>query len=421
MLARIRMFSLVAMGFMVTGTLVAAGPAMAAAHAGMATAELGFAGSAFGTEVSVASTVKSGRSALSTLGCTSQTGVAHTNSVVSVGLPGVLTSGTVTTSAASEQTATGPASSSSASTEGASLLGGLISATAIQSVSTTARNQSTGKLGISAAGTQFLNLSVAGIPIGGTPAPNTKLTLPGVGYVVLNQQTGHVGSHKAGLTVIGLHVAVTLSTPLAPVGTQIIVSDATSSLGGPVTGLLDGLAYGAGANVANTIIAGREFPKSLGCLGTGGVTRSNTGVSIGIPGILASGTVADTVEGVSSAKAASAEVTSAVQGLNLLSGLVTATVIKADVTASGNPPALGNHSTFLGLSVSGFPGITDHVSPNTKLSLAGIGTLWLNRQIKTANKITAIMVQLDVSVPQNPLGLQAGTVVNVAYATVGIK
>lgn len=259
------------------------------------------------------------------------------------------------------------------------------------------------------------------MPITATPAPNTKITLPGVGYVELNQQTGHVHAHKAGLTVIGLHLVVTLSTPLAPVGTQIIVSDAASSLGGPVSGLLSGLAYGASANVAGTIIAGREFPEPLACLGTGGVTKTNTGASVGIPGVLASGTVADTVEGTDTATAVSGRTTSTVEGLNLLSGLVTATVIKAGVTASGNPPTLANHSKFLGLSVAGFPGITDHVAPNTRLSLAGLGTLWLNRQTKTAHKITVIMVQLDVTVPSNPAGLPVGTVVNIAYASVGIK
>ena len=421
MLTRIRAFSLVAAGVMVAGTLGAAGPALAASRSRPATSELGYAGDAFGTEVNVASTVKSGRSALSTLGCTDVIGATHNNSVASVSVPGFLTSGTVTTSAASEQTAAGTASASTATTEGAALLGGLVSATAIRSASTTTRDEGSGKLSISAAGTQFLGLSVAGVPIGGTPAPNTKLTLPGVGYVVLNQQTGHVSASRASLTVIGIHVYVTLTTPLAPVGTQIIVSDATSSLGGPVSGLLSGEAYGASANVANTIIAGREFPKYLGCLGTGGVPRTNTGVSVGIPGILDSGTVSDTVKGTDTASAVSGEASAKVQGLNLLDGTVTATALKADVTASGNPPTLANHSTFLGLSVAGFPGITDHVSPNTKLSLAGIGTLWLNRQIKTASKITAIMVQLDVTVPSNPLGLQPGTVVNVAYASVGIK
>jgi hypothetical protein len=416
-----RTFSAIAAMVMAAGTLGGAATAVAATHAVQTASEFGFAGYAFGTEVNVASTVESGRSALSTLGCTSQTGITHTNSVASVGLPGILTSGTVTTSVASQSTGTGIASTSSATTEGADLLGGLVTATAVQSVSTTSRDSHTRTFSISAAGTEFVGLTVAGVPITATPAPNTKIALPGVGYVELNQQSGSVFPASANLTVIGIHVVVTLSTPLAPVGTQIIVSDAHSSLGGPVSGLLDGRAYGASANVGNTIIAGPEFPEPLGCLGTHGVTRSNTGAAITIPGILTSGTVADTVEGVDNRTSVSAEVTSTVQGLNLLSGTVTATAVKADVTASGNPPTLVNKSTFLDLTVAGFPGITGTPAPNTKLSLAGIGTLWLNRQIETTNSITVIMIQLIVKVANNPLGLQPGTVVNVAYASASIR
>jgi hypothetical protein len=417
MLTRTRVFSLLGAGVMLAGTLGGASTAVAKTQAAPATQEIGFAATAFGTKVSVASTVESGRSALSTLGCTDMTGVTHTNSVASVGAPGILTTGTVTTSAASETVSGGVASTSSAETQGASLLGGLVGATTIQSVSTTSRVSHT--FSTSAAGTEFLGLTVLGLPITGTPAPNTKITLPGVGYVELNQQTSHVHSGSASLTVIGIHLFVTLSTPLAPVGTQIIVSDATSALGGPVAGLLSGVAYGAGANVANTVIAGREFPQPLACLGTHGATRTNSGVAVTIPGILTTGTVTDTAEGATH-KTVSAEVSSTVQGVNLLAGLVTATAINSDVTLNGNPPTLANNSTFLGLAVAGFPGITGTPPPNTKLSLAGLGTLWLNRQIETANKITVIAVQLVVKVPNNPLGLSPGTVVNVAYASVGV-
>ena len=70
--------------------------------------------------------------------------------------------------------------------------------------------------------------------------------------------------------------------------------------------------------------------------------------------------------------------------------------------------------------MAGHPGIGDHVAPNTKLSLAGIGTLWLHRQIKTKHKITVIMVQLVVTNPSNPAGLKVGTVVNVAYAQASV-
>jgi hypothetical protein len=365
--------------------------------------------------------VHSGRSAPSTLGCTSATGVTHTNTAASVSAPPALSTGTIDTSAASETTSTGVAATSSATVQGVSALGGLVSATTVQSVSTTSEDTQTGAFSTSAAGTEFVGLKVAGVPVTGTPAPNTKIGLPGVGYVILNQQVSKVGKSHADLTVIAIHVYVTHTSKTAKAGTRVVVSFASSGLGGPVSGLLDGLAYGAHANVAKTIIAGELFPESLACLGTHGKTKTNSGASVSIPGVLTSGTVTDTVKGTAEPKSASAVVTSTVQGLNLLASTVTATAIEADVTAKGNPPALGDDSTFLGLSVAGHPGIGDNVAPNTKLHLAGIGTLWLHRQIKTANKITVIMVQLVVTVAGNPAGLKVGTTVNVAYAQASIN
>ena len=408
--------------FWLAGMVVLAGSVLAqASPAAAAVTETGFQATAYGTQVNVGSVVTSGRSAQAFLGCTSATGVTHTNTAASVAVPGVLSSGTIDTSAASQTTAAGVASAASSTIQHVSLLGGLVTATAVKSVSTTGRNSSTGAFSVSAAGTTFAGLTVAGVTVSGTPAPNTRLTLPGVGYVVLNQQTSHVGSGSAGLTVIGLHVVVTLSTPLAPTGTQVVVSSAESSLGGPVAGLLNGLAYGASANVGSTVIVGEQFPQVLFCLGTDGKTDTNSAASVSVPGVLTSGTVADTAEGLANATKVSGEVTSTVQGLNLLSGLVTAKAIKADVTASGKPPALGDHSSFLGLSVAGFPAIGDNVPPNTSVSLAGIGTLWLHKVTKTAQGISVVMLQLDVTVAGNPLGLAPGAQVNVASARIGVS
>src|SRR6266851_643206 len=41
----------------------------------------------------------------------------------------------------------------------------------------------------------------------------------------------------------------------------------------------------------------------------------------------------------------------------------------------------GTGSTFVGLSVKRFPQIHDNVGANTRLSIAGLGTLWLHRVI----------------------------------------
>ena len=414
---RIRRFSLMAVGATLVGMLGLSTPAMAAtpassaqaASVGAAPSEIGFTGSAYGSRVIVGSVVQSGPSAYVGLGCTTQPGVVNTNSVASVQVPGELTTGTVDTYASSEAISTGIASTTSATTQGISVLGGLVSATTVQSVSTTSYDSQTAAFSTSAAGTEFLGLSIAGIPISGTPAPNTKITLPGVGYVILNQQISSVAPRGASLVVVGMDIVVTLSTPLAPVGTQIYISSAHSDLGNALSGVLDGIAYGAQATVGNTIIAGREFPQPLTCFGTHGVTRTNSGAAVAIPGILTSGTVTDTAEGRAHLTTPSAAVTSTVEGVNLASGLVTATAVSAAVTAIGNPPTLGDQSSFVGLSVAGFPAIGDNVAPNTKVSLAGLGTLWLHRQIKTANKITVIMVQLVVTVPSNPLGLAVGS------------
>jgi hypothetical protein len=380
--------------------------------------ETGFQASAYGTQVNVDSAVQSGRSALSVLGCVTQPGVTQTNTVVSVAVP-ELTTGTVDTSAASQSTGSGVASAASSTIQTVSLLSGLVTADAVTSASTTSQDSSTGAFGVSAAGTQFAGLTIAGVPIGGTPAPNTKITLPGVGYVELNQQTSHTGAASAGLTVIGLHVVVTITTPLAVAGTQIEVGYATSSLGGPALGVLGGVGYGASAHVGGNLIAGEEFPQPMPCLGTHGNTLTNSAVSVTIPAVLSTGTVTDTATGTANGKRVTGEVTAAVQNLNLLMGMVTATAVKADVTAAGNPPSLGDKSSFLGLVVLG-QSMGDNVPANTKVPLPGIGTLWLHRVAQTGSSIRVIMVQLDVTVPANPTGLTPGTVVNIASAQVDV-
>ena len=417
MLRKVHLLTLAAGAGLVASALTAAAPAMA--QRAVAT-ETAFQGSAYGSLVTVASTVRSGRSALSTLGCTSQTGVTHTNSIASVSVPPLLSTGTVKTSATSVATPGGPASVSTATTQGASALGGLVKATTVRSVSSTTEH-APGSFGTSAAGTEFVGLVVAGHHISGTPAPNTKITLPGVGYVILNQQVSTVTKTRASLTVIAIHVVVTKPSPTAKPGTQIIVSFAESGLAGPVAGLLDGLAYGAAAHVGTTVIAGKEFPALLSCLGTNGKTRTSQGAGMTISGILTSGTVTDTVQGTATASTASAAASSAVQGLNLLGGTVKATAIKADVSATGNPPAFGDTSAFLHLTVAGHPGIGSHVAPNTEVKLAGLGTLWLHRRIETSHKITVIMVQLVVTVAGNPEGLKPGTTVDVAYAQASVN
>ncbi len=101
---------------------------------------------------------------------------------------------------------------------------------------------------------------------------------------------------------------------------------------------------------------------------------------------------------------------------------MTASLVKADAHASkinGNLSFSDTGSTFVGLSVKGFPEINDNVPPNTRLSIAGLGTLWLHRVLHTSNSIEVRMIELIVT-ESNTIGIPIGTDIQVAVAEASV-
>jgi hypothetical protein len=147
-----------------------------------------------------------------------------------------ITSGEIGTAEAGAQ--------STASAATVNILGGLITADEVVANVMSSAGQS-GAFS-NADGSTFTNLVVAGVPVtsGDAPvAPNTNISLPGVGYVVLNEQipTGD-GVTSSGLTVNMIHVylqsltggtcVLGVCTPGTLTNTgEIIVGSATSSVG----------------------------------------------------------------------------------------------------------------------------------------------------------------------------------------------
>ncbi|MGH9172021.1 MAG: choice-of-anchor P family protein [Acidimicrobiales bacterium] len=376
-----------------------------------------YSGSAFGTQVTIGSTVSSGQSASTQLGCTSVAGLTRKNSVASVSDSTLLDAGVVSTTASSADASGTASAEATVRTEGVSLLGGLVTAKSVTAVSTT--NDTAGKLSVSPAGTTLVDLTVAGVRVTGNPAANTQLTLPGVGYVILNQQQSWVYSPNAHLTVTGIHVDITITGLLGKAGTQIFVSQAHSALTVNALALMSGSSFGTQALVGSVALAGASFVQYEGCLGTNGKTLTDAGASVSIPSVLTSGTISDTAEGVVTSADVSGTMSSTIEGLDLLSGLVTASTIDASVSESGNPASFTDNSKFVGLSVKGFPSIGDDPAPNTKVSIPGLGVLYLNKVVKAnASTMKVIMVQLDVTATGAVLKLN--TVVNVGVAMIGV-
>lgn len=145
----------------------------------------------------------------------------------------VATNGTWVTDTTGELTATASTASSYAAAENVCVLksaGGLcaVSAEAVRSVSNS--SATAGARSSNATGTYLLNVNVLGDPV--TTGPDNKVVdLPGIGYVVLNEQVPDAAQPgHTGLTVSAIHVVITSRTnPYnLPVGAEIYVARAHS-------------------------------------------------------------------------------------------------------------------------------------------------------------------------------------------------
>ena len=90
-----------------------------------------------------------------------------------------------------------------ASAADVSILGGLIVASRVLSIASSFAGK--GYRFSDADGSQFDGLAIAGVPYDAPVAPNTRVDLPGVGYVLLNAQS--TSGHE--ITVTGLRVVLT--------------------------------------------------------------------------------------------------------------------------------------------------------------------------------------------------------------------
>lgn len=175
-----------------------------------------------------------GKAAYVVIGCEGTNGKTRTNNVNTLDVGNVLSSGTGVTTAFGGPTSTGTVAKTTARVEDLELLNtttfpnGLIRADAITAVAKdTFRN---GQRFSSTQGSRFVGLNVAGAAVPVDVEPNTRLVLPGVGYVIVNEQKLPATGSTARTQVNGLHIFVTRNNTLGvPVGTEIIVAHADST------------------------------------------------------------------------------------------------------------------------------------------------------------------------------------------------
>ena len=109
-----------------------------------------------------------------------------------------------------------------------SILNGLITARQVLGVAASYVNQQAA--GSGADGSALVDVVVNGVPLAGTPPPNTRIDLAGLGYVVLNEQTptGN-GVTTSGISVNMIHVVLRNALTGLTTG-EIVVGSATSAV-----------------------------------------------------------------------------------------------------------------------------------------------------------------------------------------------
>lgn len=380
-----------------------------------------YQGIAFGSSVTTAGgIVESGETARIGYGCGTGAGLARTASSASVNVPGLLSTGTTVSTGATTVSPT--ASTTTSTVESINLLGGLVKATALKSVASATYDGS--NYGVSTAGTTFTSVSVLGLPIVVSPRPNTKIALPGIGYVVLNEQRRTVTDVSSSIRVTGIHIVVTTQNLLGfELGTNILVAQAAAALGSPAGGFLGGYAYGTEVQAAGLITSSPTFRVTMPCAGTSGDIKDNTGGGIDVPLVLDSGTIENSVQGSTTATTATGQSIATIQNVDVLDGLITVTGVRSVANAhrdNGVTTLDDEGSTLATITVAGAPLVVADIAPNTTINLLGVGTLYLHRVIETATSIEVRMIEVVIEVA-NLFGLPIGARVLVAVAKASVR
>jgi hypothetical protein len=377
-----------------------------------------YSASAYGTKVDAGAIFHSGPTALIGLDCRAKAGDEHSNTVATVSLPPLIGTGTVTSVVSATEEAGTDAANAESTIQSVNLLDGMITA---DSIDATAVTSLTGGTLATTGTTTLAGLTVAGNPVGESPAPNTQFALPGVGTVTLNEQESTIDADSASLVVTAIDIHVAKGNTLGlKTGSRIIVGHPRSGIGNvSERALIDGHGFGSTLNVGTVVVSGRSAYRPLPCVGTDGNVLTNSTAAVTIPGALSTGTVTSTAEARIGDSHSNGETTNTIQDVAVLpvslSALLTATTVKAVAhirDVNGTLTFKDTGSKFTGLHVQGFPTIAGDVPPNTTLDIPGVGTLYLHRVIQTAHGIEVRMIELVVTATGAPLPVGSDLIVS---------
>ncbi|MHA3834555.1 choice-of-anchor P family protein [Terrabacter sp. AAH1] len=396
-----------------------AAPVAATPAAAAALPQVAFTAQAFGTQLTAGGVVRSGPSALSSIGCTTVAPKGTSGSIASATLPVAGSTGAVTTSARSAQTLTSRSSTSTSRVAGVNLLGGLVRADALSTTSTASVDTASKYTGRNAA--VLSNLVISGRRVSASTGPNTRIRFGQVGKVpfataIVNKQERVTSNGELRVATAAVTVLIDSSNPLGlPVGSRIDVAQSKAYLSAPLRGLVGGKGYATSVTALDGRVLSSPTALVYPRCSTGDAASSVAHVSV--PGLLTSGTTQTTTRSATSSSSRSVTVKNAIASPNVLLGVITASAVTADTSVAQSgvlAPTARDSSRFVGLKVAGFPTISDTVRPNTVVTIPSLGTVTFHKVTRTSSSLEVIM--LEVVLNRAVGGLPTGSVVRIGYS-----
>lgn len=361
-------------------------------------------------------------------GCNTSSNATRNNSATEASLSTLAGVSSVKSTVTTQRSPSQISAQTVSNVQGVSILNGLIT---VGQIITEANSVGTAS-GASSndTGSKIVGLSISGLsPINYLPKPNTTIQLPGVGYVVLNQQVGpYNGPNSTSLSITMIHVHVTSTTiPGVLANTDIVVGNANSSFfRTSIPALVNGNTYAlsllgneGGNSGSVTPVAGAQ----IGC--AGGTQQSNVNNS-NLSNVGSTGVVNDSASGQIAQSGANVTTISNIANLNLLNGLIQGPAITSTAHATWNGVGTGNGSASVNLSNLTIAGtkLSSSPAPNTRISLAGLGYVVVNEQYAQISGSSVVedvnAIDIVVTTP-NSFGLSVGAHLIVGYASASIS
>jgi hypothetical protein len=334
-----------------------------------------------------------------------------------------LTAGAVSTSSFAKAITGGYEVVSEAKLAGVNLLNGLITATAVDTTATSTLIN--GKIA-GGAKTTFVGLKIVGIKLPVTIPANFHVTIPNVATVYLNYSLASGVAPSVMSLGMGLYVGLLKQSGPNAVGASVAVNPTYAALG-PITipksgHIVRGNAFGSEVSVkAGSLLnvqSDPTAPVSMAAGGTNGAPVVSNIAGVNLTPLLHLGAVADSALSTNTNTLWESETTSKIAGLDLFSGAIKADAISSDAHVRGTSAGttVTGTSGLVNLSIGG-KAIPINTKPNTKISLAGLATITINKQTATANSVTVCAI--DIVLLKANAGLPAGAEVQLAVASAG--